>query len=39
MMPGGLKLSDVEDDRRQSRKNNFDYDTYEKVKHVKTGFS
>ena len=30
---GGLKLSEVEDDRRQSRKNNFDYDTYEKVKH------
>tara|TARA_Y100001935_G_C17310454_1_gene515649 strand:- start:2570 stop:4573 length:2004 start_codon:yes stop_codon:yes gene_type:complete len=36
---GGLKLSEVENDRRQSRKNNFDYDTYEKVKHVKTGFS
>jgi iron complex outermembrane receptor protein len=36
---GGLKLSEVEDDRRQSRKNNFDYDTYEKVKHIKTGFS
>ena len=36
---GGLKLSEVEDDRRQSRKNNLDYDTYEKVKHVKTGFS
>ena len=36
---GGLKLSEVEDDRRQSRKNNFDYDTYEKVKHLKTGFS
>jgi iron complex outermembrane receptor protein len=36
---GGLKLSEVEDDRRQSRKNNFDYDTYEKVKHAKTGFS
>ena len=35
----GLKLSEVEDDRRQSRKNNFDYDTYEKVKHLKTGFS
>ena len=36
---GGLKLSEVEDDRRQVRKNNFDYDTYEKVKHIKTGFS
>lgn len=36
---GGLKLSEVENDRRQSRKNNFDYDTYEKVKHIKTGFS
>ena len=36
---GGLKLSEVEDNRRQSRKNNFDYDTYEKVKHLKTGFS
>ena len=36
---GGLKLSEVKDDRRQSRKNNLDYDTYEKVKHVKTGFS
>ena len=36
---GGLKLSEVEEDRRQSRKNNFDYDTYEKVRHVKSGFS
>ena len=36
---GGLKLSEVEDNRRQSRKNNFDYDTFEKVKHLKTGFS
>ena len=36
---GGLKLSEVEDDRRQSRKNNFDYDTYEKVSHFKTGIS
>ncbi len=36
---GGLKLSEVEDDRRQARKNNFNYDTYEKVKHIKTGFS
>ncbi len=37
--PGGLKLSEVEDDRRQARKNNIDYDTYEKVKHLKTGIS
>ena len=36
---GGLKLSEVEDDRRQARKNNIDYDTYEKVKHLKTGVS
>ena len=36
---GGLKISEVEEDRRQSRKNNFDYDTYEKVRHVKTGLS
>ena len=36
---GGLKLSDVENDRRQARKNNIDYDTYEKVKHLKTGVS
>ncbi len=36
---GGLKLSEVENDRRQARKNNIDYDTYEKVKHVKTGIS
>jgi iron complex outermembrane receptor protein len=36
---GGLKLSEVENDRRQARKNNIDYDTYEKVKHLKTGFS
>jgi iron complex outermembrane receptor protein len=36
---GGLKLSDVEKDRRQARKNNIDYDTYEKVKHLKTGVS
>ena len=36
---GGLKLSEVEEDRRQSRKNNFDYDTYEKVRHLKSGFS
>ena len=37
--PGGLKLSEVEDNRRQARKNNIDYDTYEKVKHIKTGIS
>ncbi len=37
--PGGLKLSEVENDRRQARKNNIDYDTYEKVKHLKTGVS
>jgi iron complex outermembrane receptor protein len=36
---GGLKLSEVENDRRQARKNNVDYDTYEKVKHLKTGVS
>ncbi|MFL2999357.1 MAG: TonB-dependent receptor family protein [Cytophagales bacterium] len=37
--PGGLKLSEVEENRRQARKNNIDYDTYEKVKHLKTGIS
>ena len=37
--PGGLKLSEVEDNRRQARKNNIDYDTYERVKHLKTGIS
>ncbi|MDA9882882.1 TonB-dependent receptor [Flavobacteriaceae bacterium] len=36
---GGLKLSEVENDQRQARKNNIDYDTYEKVKHLKTGVS
>ena len=36
---GGLKLSEVENDRRQARKNNIDYDTFEKVKHLKTGVS
>jgi len=36
---GGLRLNEVEDDRRQARKNNVDYDTYEKVKHLKTGVS
>ena len=36
---GGLKLSEVENDRRQARKNNIDYDTYEKVNHLKTGVS
>ncbi|MDC0923194.1 TonB-dependent receptor [Flavobacteriaceae bacterium] len=36
---GGLKLSEVENDRRQARKNNIDYDTYEKVKHLKSGVS
>ncbi len=36
---GGLKLNEVENDRRQARKNNVDYDTYEKVKHLKTGVS
>ena len=36
---GGLKLSEVENDRRQARKNNIDYDAYEKVKHLKTGVS
>ena len=37
--PGGLTLSEVENDRRQARKNNIDFDTYESVKHIKTGFS
>ncbi len=37
--PGGLKLSEVEENRRQARKNNIDYDTYERVKHLKTGLS
>ncbi len=37
--PGGLKLSEVENNRRQARKNNIDYDTYEKVEHIKTGIS
>jgi iron complex outermembrane receptor protein len=36
---GGLRLNEVEDDRRQARKNNIDYDAYEKVKHLKTGVS
>ena len=36
---GGLKLSEVINDRRQARKNNIDYDTYEKVKQIKTGVS
>jgi len=36
---GGLRFNEVEDDRRQARKNNIDYDTYEKVKHLKTGVS
>ena len=36
---GGLKLNEVENDRRQARNNNIDYDTYEKVKHIKTGIS
>ena len=37
--PGGLKMSEVESDRRQARQNNIDYNTYEKVKHLKTGVS
>jgi iron complex outermembrane receptor protein len=37
--PGGLKLGEVKENRRQARKNNIDYDTYEKVKHLKTGIS
>jgi len=36
---GGLKLNEVKDGRRQARKNNIDYDTYEKVKQIKTGVS
>ncbi len=36
---GGLKLGEVKVDRRQARKNNIDYDTYEKVKHLKSGIS
>ena len=36
---GGLKLNEVNDDRRQARKNNIDFDTYEKVKQIKTGVS
>ena len=36
---GGLNLSEVNEDRRQARKNNIDYDTYESVKQIKTGIS
>ena len=36
---GGLMLNEVNDDRRQARKNNIDFDTYEKVKQIKTGVS
>ena len=36
---GGLNLNEVNEDRRQARKNNIDYDTYESVKQTKTGIS
>ena len=36
---GGLNLNEVNEDRRQARKNNIDYDTYESVKQIKTGIS
>ena len=36
---GGLNLNEVNKDRRQARKNNIDYDTYESVKQIKTGIS
>ncbi len=36
---GGLTLTEVKENRRQARKNNIDYDTYEKVSHFKTGIS
>ena len=36
---GGLNLNEVSEDRRQARKNNIDYDTYESVKQIKTGIS
>ena len=37
--PGGLTISEVDDNRRQFRQKNFDYDTFEKVKHLNTGLS
>ena len=36
---GGLNLNEVKENKRQARKNNIDYDTYEKVSHFKTGIS
>jgi len=36
---GGLNLNEVNENKRQARKNNIDYDTYEKVSHFKTGIS
>jgi iron complex outermembrane receptor protein len=36
---GGLNLMEVKENKRQARKNNIDYDTYEKVFHFKTGIS
>ncbi len=36
---GGLNLNEVNEDRRQARKNNIEYDTYESVKQIKTGIS
>ena len=35
--PGGLTLDDATQNRRQARQRNLDYDTYEKVNHLKTG--
>ncbi|MDA0754086.1 MAG: TonB-dependent receptor, partial [Candidatus Marinimicrobia bacterium] len=36
---GGINLNEVKENKRQARKNNIDYDTYEKVSHFKTGIS
>ena len=34
---GGLTLEEADQNRRQARQRNLDYDTFEKVKHLKTG--
>ncbi len=37
--PGSLNIESIEENRKMSRQENLDYDTYEKISHIKTGFN
>ena len=37
--PGGLKLDEIENDYNQARQRNIDFDTFESIKHLKSGIN